>query len=293
LSQMTGDPRFREVADAAFEAIQAPGIKGLMPVYLTPPDRSPVRALNSKFAFGALADSYYEYLLKQWIQSPGEARFKTMPGLVKPRPAPSQGAAPKYKLVEVAPGGETIWKMDHLSCYAPGMIALGLSELPKEDLAESGRNATWWSVAQGLTESCVELWTSTKTGLAPEFVMLKSSAPFESREVPRQGRHSFLRPETAESLFYLFRATGDEKYRRWGEKLFQAILDHAKVPTGFCSVEDVNQVPTEKVDELQSFVLAETFKYLYLLFAPADRLDMGRYVLNTEGHPLLRPPRAL
>jgi len=302
LSDRTGDERFREVADAAFEAIQSSGMSGLMPVYLTPPGLVPVKGLASKFAFGALADSYYEYLLKQWLQSPDETRFKDLwigvmdelPGLVRPRPAATSGSMgqlpppPRYKLVEVAPGGELLWKMDHLSCFAPAMIALGLSSLPKHDLLQRGRNMTWWRLAEGLTASCASMWTSTKSGLAPEFVLVQPHAPFNFREVPQQGRHSFLRPETAESLFYLHRGTGDERYREWGEQLFRAIAAHGKVDVGFASVQDVNVVPTQKVDELQSFVLAETFKYLYLLFSPADRLDLNRYVLNTEGHPLLR-----
>jgi len=218
-----------------------------------------------------------------------------LPGLVRPRPSSSASQASEatasYKLVEVAPGGESIWKMDHLSCYAPAMISLGLHELPAKDLLERGRNATWWAVAKGLVQSCVEMWTSTKTGLAPECFHVNESPPFDFKDVPHTGRHSFLRPETAESLFYLYRFTGDEQYRKWGEKIFQAIQAHGKVDGGFSSVQDVNKIPTVKVDELQSFVMAETLKYLYLLFSPAERLDLGSFVLNTEGHPLLRPPR--
>ncbi len=34
-------------------------------------------------------------------------------------------------------------------------------------------------------------------------------------------RHNLLRPETVESLFYLYRLTGEEKYRKWGWNIFQ------------------------------------------------------------------------
>ena len=50
--------------------------------------------------------------------------------------------------------------------------------------------------------------------------------------------------------------------------------------------QDVNELPTTKVDEMHSFVLAETLKYLYLLFSPSHVLDLDRFILNTEGHPL-------
>ena len=38
----------------------------------------------------------------------------------------------------------------------------------------------------------------------------------------------------------------------------------------FVPCQDVTVVPTKKMDEMQSFVMAETFKYLYLLFSPTE-----------------------
>ena len=49
-----------------------------------------------------------------------------------------------------------------------------------------------------------------------------------------------------------------------------------------------NVVTKEKRDEMESFALAETFKYFYLLFAPPDTLDFDKVVFNTEAHPLRR-----
>ena len=37
---------------------------------------------------------------------------------------------------------------------------------------------------------------------------------------------------------------------------------------------------------MESFVLAETFKYYWLLFAPPEALDLHQVVFNTEAHPL-------
>ncbi|CAE8618387.1 unnamed protein product [Polarella glacialis] len=301
LSARTGDRRFQKAADDAFEAIQSSGLKGLLPVYLTPTMVSPVKAVASKFAFGALADSYYEYLLKQWLQSPSETRFKDsflqvmdeLPSIIRPLPdsaeqRKAQGET-KFKLIEVSPSGDPIWKMDHLSCFAPALIALGLDKLPQADLLKSGRNHTWTRLAEGLTASCFEMWSSTPTGLAPEYVMVNPSPPHNFMQTPPDGRHSFLRPETAESLFYLHRLTGDEKYRKWGEQMFNAIVKHAQVDTGgFSSIRDVKTLPISRLDEMQSFLMAETFKYLFLLFSPPKTLDMKRFVLNTEGHPFPR-----
>jgi len=301
LTARTGDARFRRAADKAFQAVQSVGISGILPVFLSPPGMPKVQAVASKFAFGALADSYYEYLLKQWLQHPSEKKFKelflevmdALPTIIRPSPSAKEvegqrGRVVHYKLIEISSDGSVDWKMDHLSCFAPGLIALGLMEVPQDDLLMKDRNRTWWHLAEGLTASCFELWASSPTGLAPEFSKVSPKAPHKFAEASSDGRHSFLRPETAESLFYLYRLTGDDKYRQWGSKLFQAILDNAKVPHGFSSVRDVKAIPTSKMDEMQTFVMAETFKYLFLLFSPTAAFDMNHFFLNTEGHPLKR-----
>merc|ERR1719221_1025949 len=168
------------------------------------------------------------------------------------------------------------------------MIALALLTLPSTDLTKS-RNATWLKLAEGITASCVDLWSGTRSGLAPEYILVHNQAPYDFSTIPEGAKHSFIRPETAESLFYLYRLTGKKKYRKWGKRLFDAIVTHAKTDAGYASVSNVNKVPTEKIDNMQSFVLAETFKYLYLLFSPKEALDLDKYVLNTEAHPLRRP----
>ena len=39
---------------------------------------------------------------------------------------------------------------------------------------------------------------------------------------------------------------------------------------------------------MPSFFLAETLKYLYLIFAPEKTIDLDRIVFTTEAHPLKR-----
>ena len=60
LSARTGDERYARAADEAFEALQSVGLRGILPVFLSAPSVPKVQAVASKFAFGALADSYYE-----------------------------------------------------------------------------------------------------------------------------------------------------------------------------------------------------------------------------------------
>lgn len=295
LTSATGDLKYRKAADTCFDAVQSIGITGLIPVSLSAPDVVPTVGLNDRLAMGANADSYYEYLLKQWLQSPSEVNFKDLwlkvmeelPALI-PHHQKKNPPGGKHRLIESTPSGLLQWKQDHLSCFTPGMIALGLRELPAEDLARDSFEKKWRRSAEALTRGCAEMWTSTKSGLAPEYVPVEEHEPFNFKKAPDGGRRSFLRPETAESLFYLYRLTRDETYRDLGLKMFEALNKHAKVPAGFATVNDVYRVPVEHSDEMHTFVMAETFKYLYLLFSPDDALDLDRFVLNTEGHPLPR-----
>lgn len=47
----------------------------------------------------------------------------------------------------------------------------------------------------------------------------------------------------------------------------------------------------EKDDKMQSYFLAETLKYLYLLFSPPTVVSLDEWVFNTEAHPLRIIPR--
>ena len=44
-----------------------------------------------------------------------------------------------------------------------------------------------------------------------------------------------------------------------------------------------------QVDEMESFWLAETLKYFYLLYSTPDTISLDDWVLNTEAHPFRRP----
>lgn len=41
-----------------------------------------------------------------------------------------------------------------------------------------------------------------------------------------------------------------------------------------------------QTDDQESFWLAETCKYFYLLFSDVDLISLDEFVLNTEAHPL-------
>ena len=93
-----------------------------------------------------------------------------------------------------------------------------------------------------------------------------------------------LRPEVIESAYYLYHFTGDERYREMGRNFFESLVSCCRVDAGYAALSRVQ--PPVRRDQMQSFLLAETMKYLYLLFAPEEALDFKRVVFNTEAHPL-------
>ncbi|KAJ1525090.1 hypothetical protein ONE63_009932 [Megalurothrips usitatus] len=97
------------------------------------------------------------------------------------------------------------------------------------------------------------------------------------------GQHP-LRPEFLESTYFLYKATGDPYYLEVGRKVLKSLQKYARVPCGYAAVKDVRTNVHE--DRMDSFVLAETFKYLFLLFSdPSDLLlDLDQFVFTTEAH---------
>lgn len=97
-------------------------------------------------------------------------------------------------------------------------------------------------------------------------------------------RHYGLRPEAIESVFYMYRITGDEIWRQKGWKMFEAIQSVTQTQVANAALKDVTSVLGEQDDSMESFWLAETLKYFYLLFDEPERWSLDNWVLNTEAH---------
>ena len=121
----------------------------------------------------------------------------------------------------------------------------------------------------------------------------------------------------------IIQATGDPYYLDIGKTVIENLNDFARVSCGFAAIKDVKtnshedrsvrksasssvsdlstyiqrkalteaerpgvQVTAILSSRMDSFVLAETFKYLYLLFAEEEDLvlDMDEFIFNTEAH---------
>jgi mannosyl-oligosaccharide alpha-1,2-mannosidase len=209
---------------------------------------------------------------------------------------------------ELEADGRLTGKMDHLVCFYPGLLALGHAAgvRPRADqVAEQmsaleklgfGADATQLDVAIDLTAGCREMYARNPLGMGPEIAHYNVADEHAVDDVliKPADAHSLLRPEYVESLYVLWRVTGAQKYRDWGWDVWRGIESHARVETGgYASVDSVLEQAPVLRDHMESFFVAETLKYLFLLFADSDALDLEAWVLNTEAHPLrVVPPAA-
>ena len=97
------------------------------------------------------------------------------------------------------------------------------------------------------------------------------------------------RPEAIESIFILYRLTGDPTLRERAWNMFNTIVQHTTTPIAHAALDDCTVPNPPKADRMESFWLAETLKYFYLIFSEPDVVSLDEYVLNTEAHPLKRP----
>ncbi|KAL5011605.1 hypothetical protein ScPMuIL_010156 [Solemya velum] len=285
LSRVTGDPRYEEAAHAVSAHVHSlPKKDGLVPIFINA--QSGMFRSSATITLGARGDSYYEYLLKQWVQT-GKTidMFKddfidAVEGIKKNLLSKSVPSGLVY-IGELLSGRTFSPKMDHLVCYLPGTLALG---------HHNGLPAEHMELAEQLANTCFEMYNKMPTKLSPEIVYFNKApgAPDDLIVKPLDA-HNLLRPETVESLFYLYRFTGDKKYQDWGWSIFQAFLRYTKVEGGgFSSIHNVKNPRNPGFnDKLESFFLSETLKYLYLLFSEdKDFISLDKFIFNSEAHPL-------
>ncbi|GAU87970.1 hypothetical protein RvY_00747 [Ramazzottius varieornatus] len=234
---------------------------------------------GSLVTIGGTADSFYEYLLKAWLLSDqqdlaAKELFDEAMEKLEGRLLQSSQAALKYFAI-MNEAEQLEHRVEHLACFVGGLYALnGL---------HSSHKARNLKLAHELTTTCRTSYASTKTRLGPEsfsFNDLGQPAPdFRSENYA-------LRPEVVESYFYLWKITGNEMYRDWAWDAAQAIDKHCRTRSGFTGIRDVDSLNPVPDDIQQSYFMAETLKYLYLVFLDDDILPLDTWVFNTEAHPL-------
>jgi mannosyl-oligosaccharide alpha-1,2-mannosidase len=114
-----------------------------------------------------------------------------------------------------------------------------------------------------------------------------------------------LRPEAIESVFYMYRITGERRYQDVAWSMFEAIEKRTRTGIANAAIRDVTlkvepketselrrgvnargeESGLELQDSMESFWMAETLKYFYLIFSEPSLLSLDEWVLNTEAHP--------
>jgi len=250
------------------------------------------RKSHGRVTFGGTADSFYEYMLKLWLQG------NKTDAVLREMYDKSIDAMHELLLDQSEPSG--LWfigdvhsdgtkfkdTMEHLTCFMGGLLALGAYTDPNG--IDSLRAQRDLKTAQALTYTCYQMYASSPTGLSPESVQDLKSRKINHDFLPSpRGKFYLLRPETVESLYILNFLTGDPIYREWAWEIFEAIETFCKTSIAYAQFEDVTNPTKEPKDSMESFFPAETLKYLYLIFDPESEVDiLTKHVFNTEAHPL-------
>ncbi len=221
LAKVTGNTAYAKKAEFVFEAMKKmEPDDGLYPASVVNLDRDPrLGRREPKISFGSRADSFYEYMLKIWLQ--GNRREQMYRDMYDKS---IQGMHDTLLQKGTESGlwyiAQTTFRrksrhyinpsMDHLVCFMGGLLALGAYTDPNG--LESERAQRDLKTGKALTYSCYQMYAATKTGLSPEIV-----ANWETKPSPeRHALHYILRPETVESFFVLYQLTKDPIYREWG-----------------------------------------------------------------------------
>lgn len=301
LSGVTRDPGYRRASNAIFDVVKtAAGDDGTIPTDWNVMTGKPLGP-SGNGTLGSGADSFYEYLLKVPILngctrtkderdaamscSPTELEmwslYRTMV-----RQSLCQRHVKKMQLELETQGvdsdkGNSSWSFPvddslyyHLLAFLPGLLALGAS------LGEHDHDKDVMKLAMDLFEGCWATYHTTLTGLGPEL------GTFQKGQIQLEDPSYLLRPEFVETVFILYRLTKDNRFQDIGWKVFQSLEHYCKVPGGgYAGLQDVRD-PSQRVDSMPSYFLAETLKYLLLLFGPDNFVSLDEFVFTTEAHPL-------
>ena len=261
LSKLTGDPRFMEKAKRALvETYRRRSAIGLVGDGINV-ETGRWTSTDSHISGGI--DSYYEYLWKCSVLFHDPdclAMWKTSIAAVDKYLADDSAGGLWYGHADMNTGKRRTTEYGALDAYFPAVLAFS------GDLNR----------ARHLQDSSYKMWDLY--GIEPEVL------DYKTMKVEYPGYE--LRPEIVESTYYLWHYTQDPVYRAHARKMFDEFVKYCRTPHGYAALKSV--ITKQQRDDMESYVFAETFKYYYLIFAPASTLDFDKVVFNTEAHPLER-----
>ena len=301
LSQLTGDMRYYDaisrITNAMDDQQNRTRLPGMFPVGVNV--RTPDLTQDTTFSLGAMADSAYEYLGKTYQLLGGRepkyhklyeyAMDTAIQNLLFRPMLPDQA---DVLISGIAHAGASVSKQtqgQHLTCFAGGMFLLG------------GRlfsNDTHVDVGKKITEGCIWAYQNSPIGIMPEIFSMNACPSLSACDWnPDQGSaftsigdaRYILRPEAIESIYYLYRITGDERLQDIAWDMFAAIDNNTRTEFANAALRDMTQKDPPKDDSMESFWMAETLKYFYLVFSEPGLVSLDDFVFNTEAHPFRLP----
>jgi hypothetical protein len=280
LSQISNDPKYEETTfqtSIHIHNVTAKRKYKLLPKYINP---NTGELEDSIITLGARTDSYYEYLLKQYLQtgikwleqdyldSMEEVGSRLLRHTDGSENYTYVAELHSYRTVNDTEDNRYVNRMDHLVCFLPGTLALGYYhfspqasefrlkynlETPSDRL--NPRFDSHLDTAKALARTCMHMYSSMGTGLSPEiatFVHSATNDPVDQNQPEIQAQsssaHNILRPEYVESLFYLYHITGLPVYRTQATQIFEAFQKYSRISTGYSAISDVRQKPATSVD---------------------------------------------
>lgn len=280
LSYLTGDSKYELVTRYAFNKIwQTRTQLGLIPSSINPKDGSIMVLMTG---IGASIDSFYEYALKGAILYDDNELYQTWDQ--------SYNALKLFSRQDwfytnvMSNNGQlaTGW-IDSLSAFWSGLQVLD------GDLEDSIRKHLLYTKLWNKFNAIPERWAFNPI---PEQIRPNKEAGNGQDEFVYSWKSIIplewypLRPEFVESTYYLYRATKDPFYLNIGYQILNALQTKYKAQCGFAGIQDIGT--NERQDRMETFVISETLKYLYLLFDESNEIHKSRdnIIFSTEAHPV-------
>lgn len=257
LSRLTLDDRFEEAALCALRLLwskrSARNLLGNTLDVKSGGWRNPVAGI------GAGIDSFYEYALKSYLVF-GTSELYAIWNASYTAALTHLRVGPWYGEINMHAGKAEAASFDALQAFWPALQVL----------------AGDVSAAAVTQDAFHSLWRRFRV-LPERYDVGRSAVLTHMAYYP-------LRPELAESTYALYRATGSDRYLEMGAEMVASLNAVARTPAGFAAIKSVLDLKLE--DHTPSFFLAETLKYLYLLFDEANFANTHAegFVFSTEGH---------
>lgn len=205
-------------------------------------------------------------------------------------------------------------KGQHLGCYAGGMVGLGAKVFNKKEHINMARklvDGCIWaydSMPTGIMPEVFEMvpcdmnadcvwneteWRNAVIQKAKESVTDQTENMTDDQLLNYTISHRhlrpgyvdvvdpryLLRPEAIESVFVHYRLTGDKDLLEAAWRMFESIEKHTRTEYANAMISDVTVRNPEKQNKMESFWLAETLKYFYLIFSEPSVVSLDDYVL--------------